>query len=140
MGGYTTCQVAAQDPRLAAVVLAGTPAVQREQVSFTHRTLGLLGSVPALYALERGGMQVDLLRPLDVIGKIAPRPVLIIAGTADTIVPYRHAEALYAAAGQPKTLHPVPGAGHGEFFKSEPNTYLELLVGFFREALLVPAG
>ena len=140
MGGYITSQVAAQDPRLGAVVLAATPAVQREQVSFTHRLSGLLGSVPALYALERGGMQVDALRPLDLIGKIAPRPVLIIAGTADTIVPYRHAEALYAAAGQPKTLHPVPGAGHGGFVESEPNAYLELLVRFFRQALLAPAG
>jgi alpha-beta hydrolase superfamily lysophospholipase len=140
MGGYTTCQVAALDPRLRAVVLAATPAVQREQVSFTHGPLGLLGSMPALYALERGGMQVDMLRPLDLIGKIAPRPVLIIAGTADTIVPYGHAEALYAAAGQPKTLHPVPGAGHGGFVEREPNTYLELLVRFFREALLAPAG
>lgn len=139
MGGYTTCQVAAQDLRLRAVVLAATPAVQREQVAFTHRSLGLLGSLPALYALKRGGMQVDALRPLDLIGKIAPRPILIIGGTADSIVPYRHAEELYAAAGQPKTLHAIAGAGHGAFFESEPNAYLELLVGFFREVLLAPA-
>lgn len=50
--------------------------------------------------------------PLQAIATIAPTPVLIIHGEADGIVPPRHAQALYAAAQEPKALWLVAGAGH----------------------------
>jgi fermentation-respiration switch protein FrsA (DUF1100 family) len=40
------------------------------------------------------------------------RPVVIVHGTADSIVPYRHAERLYEVANEPKMLIPVKGADH----------------------------
>jgi dipeptidyl aminopeptidase/acylaminoacyl peptidase len=136
MGGYVVAQVAAADSRLAAVVLAGTPANQREQVAFQHRRLGLLGELPALYALRRGGMQVDRLMPIDEVSKIAPRSLLIVGGSLDAIVPPAMAPALYARAGEPKELLVIEGAGHGGYAGLGGSVYLDRLSAFFERALL----
>lgn len=40
-------------------------------------------------------------------------PVLLLHGTADTVIPPWHSEALFAVANEPKRLLIVPGAGHG---------------------------
>lgn len=137
MGGYVVAQVAASDRRLAAVVLAGTPANQREQVAFQHGRLSLLGELPALYALRRGGMQVDRLRPIDEIAKISPRAVLVIGGSRDPIVPPAMAPALFAKAGEPKELLMIEGAGHGDYVAVGGSAYLDKLSTFFRRELLV---
>ena len=42
--------------------------------------------------------------PLDHIGAISPRPLLLIHGTQDEVVPFRQAEELFAAAQQPKYM------------------------------------
>jgi uncharacterized protein len=47
----------------------------------------------------------------DMIGKIAPRPVLLVHGDSDDVVGYPHAERLFIAAGEPKELVRIP---HGE--------------------------
>jgi uncharacterized protein len=57
-------------------------------------------------------------RPQADIARIAPVPVLIVQGTEDVVVPPGHAETLYAAAGEPKALWLVPGAGHIAAFRS----------------------
>jgi hypothetical protein len=41
-------------------------------------------------------------------------PVVFVHGSADAVVPYRHSEALHAAAPEPKTLVRVEGAAHME--------------------------
>ena len=57
----------------------------------------------------------DEYRPIEAIAQISPTPVLIIQGEEDAIIPATHAEALYKAAGEPKALWLVPGAGHMGF-------------------------
>lgn len=54
----------------------------------------------------------DQYSPVDAIGDISPIPLLIIHGEHDPVVPLRHAEALYAAAKQPKALWRVSEGGH----------------------------
>jgi fermentation-respiration switch protein FrsA (DUF1100 family) len=46
--------------------------------------------------------------------KIAPTPLLVVHGDADAMFPVEHAQALYAAAGEPKQLWIEPGFGHAE--------------------------
>jgi uncharacterized protein len=60
----------------------------------------------------------DEYRPIEAIARISPVPVLIVQGEEDAIVPAAHAEALYAAAGEPKAFCLVPGAGHIGAFHS----------------------
>ena len=50
--------------------------------------------------------------PEEMIGKIAPRPVLLIHGDSDDVVGYPHAERLFVAAGEPKELVRIPGGAH----------------------------
>jgi pimeloyl-ACP methyl ester carboxylesterase len=52
--------------------------------------------------------------PEEVIGKIAPTPVVIIHGTDDRLFAPEHARRLYDAAGEPKRLMLGDGFGHAE--------------------------
>jgi pimeloyl-ACP methyl ester carboxylesterase len=52
--------------------------------------------------------------PEDVIGKIAPTPVVIVHGADDRLFPAEHARRLYDAAGDPKRLLIGEGFGHAE--------------------------
>jgi uncharacterized protein len=63
----------------------------------------------------------DRYRPVDVIGELAPLPLLIVHGEDDQVVPREHATALYEAARPPKTLWLVPGAGHIAAFAAPAN-------------------
>lgn len=47
-----------------------------------------------------------------VVGDLAPKPLLLIHGTADTILSHESSQALYERAGEPKTIKLFPGAGH----------------------------
>jgi pimeloyl-ACP methyl ester carboxylesterase len=47
-----------------------------------------------------------------VVGELAPKPLLLIHGDADTILPHESSQALYDRAGEPKTLKILPGVGH----------------------------
>jgi hypothetical protein len=49
----------------------------------------------------------------DLADKIAPRPILLVHGDADQILPVRCSELLYDWAGDPKQMVVFPGAGHG---------------------------
>jgi len=47
-----------------------------------------------------------------VVADLAPRPLLLVHGTADTILPHQSSEAIYERAQEPKTLKLIPGADH----------------------------
>ena len=49
---------------------------------------------------------------IEVVGQLAPTPLLIIHGEQDRVVPVTHAEALYRAAGSPRALWRIPDGGH----------------------------
>jgi uncharacterized protein len=44
-------------------------------------------------------------------------PILILHGTSDRTVPFRHAERLFARACNPKSLWPAVGAGHFDLYE-----------------------
>ncbi len=52
--------------------------------------------------------------PEEVVGAIAPTPLLLVHGDSDGFFPVDHATALAAAAGQPAELWIEPGFGHAE--------------------------
>ncbi len=52
--------------------------------------------------------------PVEVIGRIAPIPVLIVHGDEDHYFPVEHPNALYDAAREPKELWLVEGFAHAE--------------------------
>ena len=52
--------------------------------------------------------------PVQVVGAIAPVPLLLVHGDADPYFPVEHAHALAAAAGEPSELWLEEGLGHAE--------------------------
>lgn len=52
--------------------------------------------------------------PVEVVGRIAPVPLLVVHGDRDAYFTLDHPQALYDAAGEPKQLWLVPGFGHAE--------------------------
>lgn len=60
---------------------------------------------------------------LHCIDKISPRPVLLMHGTADTLVPVKHSQALFEAAKEPKELYLCEGAFHCGLYNTQPEDY-----------------
>lgn len=58
------------------------------------------------------GLIGNRLSPQEYISSIAPTPLLLIHGTQDRVVNYRHAEILYKKAKQPKELWTIEGGTH----------------------------
>ena len=108
-------------------------------------------AVRKIRALPQGGVItdkqiVDGLRKIDakmramafVANNLAPRPVLFIQGTADTLIPPSNARDLAAAArasGARVQLWLVPGAEHGQSFHVAGAAYVYRITAFFRAAL-----
>jgi len=134
LGGYVLVQVAAVEPRLAALVLSGTPSDPVEQVRFQHARYSALSQLPALYVLRQGGMDLSV-RAVDYVARITPRPLLIVGGESDHTVPASMAQALFRAAGEPKQLYVIPGADHGSYVEKGGATYESKLLEFFERAL-----
>jgi dipeptidyl aminopeptidase/acylaminoacyl peptidase len=80
------------------------------------------------------GTDIAASRPVDSIDEIAPRPVLIIHGTADDLIPVAHADQL-KAANPDADLWVVPGAAHGGSYREDPQAYVERVAGFFERSL-----
>jgi fermentation-respiration switch protein FrsA (DUF1100 family) len=58
--------------------------------------------------------------PLEVVGRIAPTPLLLVHGDRDTYFPPEHFRALAQAAGPAATAWLVPGFGHAESGATAP--------------------
>ncbi|MEM2304680.1 MAG: PhoPQ-activated protein PqaA family protein, partial [Candidatus Methanomethylicia archaeon] len=52
------------------------------------------------------------MEPIKWIDKISPRPLLIIHGGKDELIPVKHAITLFRKAGEPKKLKIIPNATH----------------------------
>ncbi len=136
MGGYVMAQVAARDSRLRAVILLSAPADYAQLTHWQQRSWGVLSEAPADLALRNSGMPVTELRPVDVVRDISPRPLFVIGGDADSIVPPFMTRALYEAAQNPKSLWMVPGADHGGYARVAGDEYGSRLVQFFTDNLI----
>ena len=65
---------------------------------------------PAAVAVAAISSQLDGAQN---VAQIAPRPLLLIHGTADTVLPDESSRLIFERAGEPKTLKLFPGADHG---------------------------
>lgn len=130
LGAYIMAQAAVLDQRLRAVVLGAPPADIVAQTGYASRHYGFLSAWPALLALRLSGMPINELRPLEVIGRIAPRALFIIAGERDPIVAPDTTRALYSAAREPKQLWIVGDAGHCDFAVRRPVEYASRVCDF----------
>src|SRR6056297_171886 len=71
--------------------------------------------------------------PAAKVRRMAPRPLLIIHGAADSIVPVSAAKDIYKNAGDPKELWIVAGADHCGAYFADRKTYMDRVAAFFTE-------
>ena len=117
-GAAVSVCTAANDKRIAAVAACACPA----ELSFIGKD-----AVPTIEYFRRIGIIRDPDFPTSIekwldgfkeaaairdIAKIAPRPLLIVHGTADDVVKVANARDLFQAAAEPKKLVLIEGAGH----------------------------
>ena len=84
------------------------------------------------------GVPLSAIAPRRHIGIISPRPLLIIHGTADSLIPPSQAKLNFTAAGQPKKLWLVSGAGHIEPMHVQEEEYQRRVVEFFKHCVSAP--
>lgn len=118
-GAAVSVYVAAQDSRISALVTCACPAdfnlaVRNDAQSLIERfrSLGIIrdGSFPS--SVEEWLSGFSVISPISYISRVAPRPLLLVHGSEDELVPVGNAYRLYDKAGEPKKLAIVDGAGH----------------------------
>jgi alpha-beta hydrolase superfamily lysophospholipase len=140
MGAVIAIRAAAALPQLKAVVSDSAFPSLQDSIEVGVRRRGPFGVWPVRpVAMSLGvmtmGIDPELVRPIDDIGDISPRPVLIIQGGRDELVPANTGERLYAAAAEPKFLWYVPDATHVTLSSQDPAEYEARVVAFFNAAL-----
>lgn len=126
---------AALDPRLRALVVEGMVLDIDEEVTREYGSWGPISYLAARWGKRAGGWDPDAPKPLDGVAKLQGRPLLIVTGGADPIVPPADALKFFDAAPRPKELWVIPDAGHGGYADAAPNQYGPRILGFFRSAL-----
>jgi pimeloyl-ACP methyl ester carboxylesterase len=77
-------------------------------------------------------------RPEALAGRITPRPLLLVHGDADRLVPIEESRSLAACAGQSCRLEVIPGMGHFDWVMPGSPGFrrvADLVVEFLRESL-----
>jgi len=119
-GAAVIVYVAATDPRVYSLVTLACPAdfsflSNRQQAKATidrFRSIGLIRDKVFPPSVDEWLDGFSTVSPLRWIDKISPRPLLLIHGEKDDLVPVEHAHQLFERAGEPKKLVIIPGAGH----------------------------
>jgi uncharacterized protein len=135
MGGVATILAAAHRPEIEAVVadsafstLEGELAVRVPYV--------VMRPFIRFFTERETGVSIQKVRPVDQIGRISPRPVLIVQGLADKAIPLDSGQRLYDAAGEPRILWEENGVDHVAMFSARPAEYEERVISFLNGALL----
>lgn len=78
-------------------------------------------------------------RPLDLVDRISPRAVLLIAATLDPTCPVEHSRAAFAAAGSPKRLVEIESREHYGTYVKHMDRILDEAIDWF-DRHLTPVG
>ncbi len=119
-GAAVSVYVAAHDARPCPVVTCACPAdfrslSQRETplVSIQRfRQIGAIRDKDFPRSIDEWQRGFEIVTPIKWIDRISPRPLLVVHGDADGLVPLEHARRLYHQAKEPKELKIISGAGH----------------------------
>jgi fermentation-respiration switch protein FrsA (DUF1100 family) len=141
MGGATVIRAAARSPEIKAVVAEGAYASLADTIANDFANLTGLPKFPfASLMVTLGewqtGLDISLVRPVDHIAQLSPRPVFLIHGLSDTTIPADNARRLYQAAGEPRSLWLPQGVGHVASVYQQPAEFEARVVAFFDAALL----
>lgn len=144
LGAATSIRAGALFPELRAVVAQAPFSSLEDNVNEGVRQITGLPPFPfaplVLWRAEvKAGYSASAMRPVDEIGLISPRPVLLMHGTEDRLLHFSNSERLLAAAGEPKRLVLFEGAQHAGLLAADPVLFEREFFGFL-DPVLLPEG
>jgi len=98
--------------------------------------LPIIVSIAQFFAEQHTGFKSEDVAVVEYIGRISPRPVLLLQGGQDEEIPRDSGYHLYEAAGEPRELWYEPGQEHVFFDRDYPEEFERRVVGFFDKYLL----
>ncbi len=116
MGGAVAIRYGAQNPNVAGVVTMGAFATGdfSKFAALAIKCFRIPG-MPKLIHLARQCRVESIVphsTPMQVVHRISPRPLLLLHGALDPLIPLSHARKLYQSAGEPKQLVVIPRGSH----------------------------
>ena len=73
--------------------------------------------------------------PISIVDRIAPRPLLLLHGDEDLLVPVDISRRLFERAKEPKEIWIVPGGGHTTLYNLRPEQWRFRVIGFLTRYL-----
>src|SRR6266545_4274030 len=135
MGAVTMIRATAHYPQIEALV-ADSPFVTLKEEMDLRVPFPMMRSLIQLFAGWETGVNPNEVRPVDDIALISPRPVFIIQGMADGMVPLDSAQRLYDAAREPRELWEEKDVPHLNMYAYYKTRYIKRAIKFFDEYLL----
>lgn len=144
LGGVISILTSAQNQVVKAVCTWSSPAELKLVSTNIEKSFGTSSGksekdyidLPTGYRVGKNFF-IDALKH-DILGsctKISPRPILIIHGSEDPVVPVQHAQMLYDKAGEPKKLVTIDGAGHTFSRRDLEDKVIEITLEWLKESL-----
>ena len=136
LGGTLAIEFAAREPGIKAVVANSAFSSLADTVETSVRFFTGLPPFPfapliTFWAEREGGFLRDDVDATKWIGRISPRPVLLMQGGRDVVISVGSGQRLYDAAGMPKELWFDPGVTHAQFDTQRSGEYERRVVTMF---------
>ncbi len=141
LGGSLALQYAAQNEKIKAVVAHSAFSSMADTIStsvtyYTNLPAFPFASLISFWAEQEVNGKIDDIDASTWIGKISPRPVLILHSLSDVVISTGSGELLYSAAREPKELWQVEQVRHASFDTQLASEFETRVVGFFNQYLL----
>jgi dipeptidyl aminopeptidase/acylaminoacyl peptidase len=139
MGAAIAVLIAAEDDTVRAIVADSPFATINDILVHAHRRYRLPVAITValtdIVTRVRYGYGFDAVRPIDAVNRIAPRPLFLIHGRGDGLIPVDHSLQLHAAAGTNSRLWIVDGVSHCGAYFDNREEYVHRVASFFQTAL-----
>jgi uncharacterized protein len=135
MGAVTMIRATARYPEIEALVADSPFATLKDEMDL-RVPFPVMRSLIRFFAEGEAGVMIDSVRPVDDIARISPRPVFLIQGLGDGMVPLNSGQRLYDAAGEPRQLWMENDVPHLNMYAYYKTRYTKRVIKFFDEYLL----
>lgn len=123
LGTAVACEIAAERPCSAVILQSGFASLKKigqETMPITKIYPQMLFPKPLLDAAERMAARKNY-------------PLLVIHGHKDQVVPFAHAEEIFAKASEPKRFVQLPECAHSDIWCTAPDTFIQSVREFIDE-------
>lgn len=143
LGGTIAIEAAAERPAIKAVATNSAFSSLEDTLETSIRFFTGMPPFPfapliAFWAERETGVRVTDVDATRSIGRISPRPILLMQGGADEVISIDSGRRLYEAAGEPRTLWFDERVGHARFDTALPGAYERRVLELFTGAAVRP--